>query len=63
MSDVKGLLSSKTFWGSTLMVVAFALQMFQMELGETMELATQVAGFFGYGFAIYGRVKAVKKIG
>lgn len=64
--DVKGWLTSKTVWGgiiAALSAIASAVFELQIPVDFTTEVATNLAGLFGAGLAIYGRIKAVKKIG
>lgn len=63
--ELKSWLSSKTIWGgiiSGVSVVATALFKLEFPVDFTTEMATLLAGIFGSGLAIYGRIKAVKKI-
>jgi hypothetical protein len=68
MSEFKTLLSSKTFWGALVAVLASALSLFGYQLGaseqsELIAIGTSVAGAAGGLFAIYGRIVASKRIG
>jgi hypothetical protein len=63
--DVKGWLTSKTVWGGIIAAVSSVLSaVFKLEIPveATTEIATSAAGIAGGLLAIYGRVKAVKKI-
>jgi threonine/homoserine efflux transporter RhtA len=68
MSEFKTLLSSKTFWGALVAVVASVLSFFGYQVGATEQselitIGTSVAGSAGGLFAIYGRIVASKRIG
>lgn len=63
--DVKGWLTSKTVWGAIiagLSAILSAVFKLDFPVDFTVEIANSLAGFFGAALAIYGRVKAVKKI-
>lgn len=65
MTESKGLLSSKSFWGVVLMVLAiFSERWFGFDLGEATQsfLSEQLVVIAGAALAIYGRVRAEKKI-
>jgi len=68
MSEFKTLLSSKTFWGALVAVLASLLSLFGYQIGvaeqsELISIGTSIAGAAGGLFAIYGRVVASKRIG
>ena len=63
MNDVKGILQSKTVWGSALAVLATLAQISGYDIGDTNGLAEQVVAVIGGLLAIYGRITAVAKIG
>jgi hypothetical protein len=63
MNDVKGILQSKTVWGSALAFIATLAQIAGYDIGETNFLAEQIVAVIGGVLAIYGRVTAVTKIG
>jgi hypothetical protein len=63
MNDVKGILQSKTVWGSALAVLATLAQIAGYDIGDTNGLAEQVVAVIGGLLAIYGRITAVAKIG
>lgn len=68
MNGVKGLVASKTFWGAALAVVGSIAGLLGYgfspeEQKAVIEIGTTLATAFGGLFAIYGRVKATKKIG
>ncbi|MBT6745605.1 MAG: hypothetical protein HOB26_03545 [Flavobacteriales bacterium] len=62
MDDVKGLLQSRTVWGALLAITATISQLFGWDLGDTNGLAEQVAALAGGVIAVFGRIKAVKRI-
>jgi hypothetical protein len=67
MDGFKSIFTSKTFIGILVSIIAKSLVMFGFEVGESIEqelttLILTVIGFSGDAFAIYGRVKATKKI-
>lgn len=63
MEEVKGMLTSKTIWGTIIMIAATVSQMMGWDIGDTNGLAEQIAALVGAVIAIYGRVVAVKRIG
>lgn len=63
MEDVKGILQSKTVWGSAIAVLATLAQIAGYDIGDTGGLAEQVVAVIGGVIAIYGRITAVSKIG
>lgn len=63
MNDVKGILQSKTVWGSALAVLATLAQIAGYDIGDTNGLAEQIVAVIGGLIAIYGRITAVAKIG
>lgn len=68
MEGVKGLFTSKTFWGVIVSVISKGLLAAGFTVDNALEaeitnLIIALIGFGGDGFAIYGRVKATKKIG
>ena len=68
MSEVKTLLSSKTFWGAFVAVLAGALSLFGYQLAaeDQAQLVNAVSGIaaaLGGLVAIYGRIVASKRIG
>jgi hypothetical protein len=63
--DVKSWLTSKTIIGAIIAGgAAIASTVFKVEfpVGFETELATNLVGIIGAALAIYGRIKAVKKI-
>lgn len=63
MDDVKGILQSKTVWGSAIAVLATLAQIAGYDIGDTGGLAEQVVAVIGGLIAIYGRITAVAKLG
>ena len=68
MNGTKGLLASKTFWGSIIAGGAGLLGAFGVSIGEEERAAlttgiTAIGTLVGVVLAIYGRVKADTKIG
>lgn len=63
MTDIKGILQSKTVWGAAIAVLATLLQILGYDLGDTNGLAEQIVAVIGGLLAIYGRVTAVAKLG
>jgi hypothetical protein len=64
--DVKSWLTSKTIWGAIIAAASpVAASVFKLEFPPefSADLAGQLGALFGALLAIYGRVKAVKKIG
>jgi hypothetical protein len=62
MDDVKGLLESKTIWGALIAILATISQLFGWDLGNTDGFAEQLTALIGGAIAIFGRIKAVKRI-
>ena len=63
MEEVKGILQSKTVWGSAIAVLATLAQIAGYDIGDTGGLAEQIVAVIGGLIAIYGRVTAVAKLG
>ena len=68
MDDFKSLWASKTFWGGLIAVLAGVLGFFGYQLlpddqAALVEGGSAVAAAIGGVIAIWGRVKASKKIG
>ena len=68
MDEVKGLLQSRTFWGAAVAVLGGIGGMLGFTFGPDeqqafVELATTIVTAVGGVYAMYGRVKATKKIG
>jgi hypothetical protein len=60
--DTKGLLASKTVWGTVVMIIATALSFFKIDIGDQAGWVEAGMSLAGASLAIYGRIKAVKKI-
>lgn len=63
--DVKGWLASKTVWGGIIAAAsAVAGTFFKLEFPAdfTAQLATEITTLVGAAIAIFGRIRAVKKI-
>ena len=68
MDDVKSIFASRTFWGGIIAVLAGVLGFFGYELAGSDQAAlidcgAAVAASLGGVIAIWGRVKASRKIG
>lgn len=63
MEEAKGLLTSVTFWGIALSVVAKAAYIKGYDIGDTGGLAEAIASFIGDAIALFGRIRATKRIG
>lgn len=63
MGEVKGLFTSVTFWGIVLSVVGKLAYIKGYDIGDTNGLAEALASFAGDGIALYGRIRATKRIG
>ena len=68
VKDVKGLLASKTVWGAGLAVLASLASLFGYSFTEgdqqaVVEVVTTLVAALSGLYAIYGRIKASKKIG
>lgn len=62
MEGFKGMLTSKTIWGTIIAIVATVAQMAGWNIGGTEGLAEQIVALIGGAIAIYGRITAVNKI-
>ncbi|HBE44271.1 MAG TPA: hypothetical protein DDW17_02150 [Deltaproteobacteria bacterium] len=61
--ETKGLLTSKTIWGAIIAIAATALKIAGYDIGgDTEGFVNDIIALIGAGIAIYGRVRAVKKI-
>jgi hypothetical protein len=61
--ETKGLLTSKTIWGAIIAIAATALKIAGYDIGgDTEGFVNDIIALLGAGIAIYGRIKAVKKI-
>jgi hypothetical protein len=68
MNEVKTLTESKTFWGAIVALTGSALSLSHYSLSpadaaSAVDLLASIASGIGGLIAIYGRVKATKKIG
>lgn len=68
MDDFKSLLASKTFWGGFIAVLAgvlgfFGYQILPEDQAALVDAGAAVAASVGGVIAIWGRIKASKKIG
>jgi len=63
VEDVKGLLQSKTVWGVIVMVLATLTPRLGLDIGDQTGLVADITALIGAILAIYGRIKAVKKVG
>lgn len=63
MEESKSILLSKTFWGAALAITAVGVKYLGLELGPMEGFADDMVVFAGACFAIYGRIKAIHKIG
>jgi hypothetical protein len=61
--DVKGVLASKTVWGTVIQIAAMAAMFFKVDLGDQGGWVEAIMALVGAVTAIYGRIVAVKKIG
>lgn len=62
MTDTKSLLESKTIIGIIISVLGIVANMLHIDLGNQGDLLNDVMALLGAGLALYGRIKAVKKI-
>ncbi|HBE45738.1 MAG TPA: hypothetical protein DDW17_09955 [Deltaproteobacteria bacterium] len=61
--ETKGLLTSKTIWGAIIAIAATALKIAGYDIGgDTEGFVNDIIALLGSAIAIYGRIKAVKKI-
>ncbi len=60
--ETKGLLMSKTVWGAIIAIGATIAKMTGFDIGDTEGLVNDIVVLVGAVIAMYGRVKAVKKI-
>ena len=63
MDEAKNILTSVTFWGIALSAVGKFLYIKGYDIGDTGGLAEAIASFVGDGIALYGRIRATKRIG
>ncbi len=62
MEETKGLLLSRTTWGVAMQVVSAVSLKLGYDIGDTGGWVDLAIGVVGACLAIYGRMKAVKKI-
>lgn len=63
MDDTKNFLTSKTIWGAMIALIATMLQIMGFDSTGMNGTAEEIVTIVGAAMAIYGRIKAVKKIG
>lgn len=63
MKDTKGLLQSKTIWGSIITVASVGLSLAGINIGDTAGWVNSITALIGAGLSFYGRIKAVQRIG
>ena len=63
MDEFKKIWESKVFWGTVVMLATPVAKKLGFDLGDINAWVPDVTTFSGAVLAIYGRVKAVKKIG
>ena len=63
MDDVKSFILSKTIWGVVITALGSFLNTNGFDTGMLAGLDGEIVTILGAVLAIYGRVKAVKKIG
>jgi len=63
MDETKNLLQSKTVWGAVLAFVGVVMNAMGFETEALQGLDGDLVTIVGAALAIYGRIKAVKKIG
>ena len=63
MDGVKSFLASKTIWGAILVMVSTGLRLTGIDIGDSGPWVENITTLVGAALAVYGRVKAVKKIG
>ena len=61
--DTKSALTSVTIWGAAISILASLAKMAGFDIGGTDGLAESVVAVIGGLMAIYGRVRAITKIG
>lgn len=63
MDDTKNMLQSKTVWGVVLSVAGIIASQMHIDIGDASGWVETITALIGAGLALYGRVKAVKRIG
>lgn len=61
-ANTKNLLQSKTFWGVLVMLAGTVMGQFHLDATALTGMDDVIVQLIGAFLAIYGRVKAVKKI-
>jgi hypothetical protein len=61
--DVKGMLASKTVWGTIIQVAAMAAMFFKVDIGDQAGWVEAITAVVGAVVTIWGRITAVKRIG
>jgi hypothetical protein len=61
--DTKSALTSVTIWGAVISILASVARAAGFDIGNTDGLAESVVGVIGGVMAIYGRIRATKRIG
>jgi hypothetical protein len=62
MEGTKALWASKTVWGSVAVLIVAITQVLGYDIGDASGWTDGIIAIIGSGLAIYGRIKAVKKI-
>jgi len=62
MEGSKALWASKTVWGSVAVLIVAISQVLGYDIGDASGWTEGIVAVLGSAFAIYGRIKAVKKI-
>ena len=60
--DVKGMLASKTVWGTIIQVAAMGAMFMQVDIGDQAGWVEAITALIGAVVTIWGRITAVKKI-
>jgi len=63
MEEVKNIFTSKTIWGVIITLVGSVMEKFGFETTVLNGLEGEIVTVVGAALAVYGRIKAVKKIG
>ena len=63
MDETKNVLQSKTVWGAIISVVGVVMGLVGFDTGALNGLEETIVVLVGAVLSVYGRVKAVKKIG
>ena len=62
MTEIKGMLQSKTIWATLVAIAATIAQLAGWSLGDTDGMAEQMVALVAGMVAIYGRMTAVTRI-